>query len=271
MKIRFLSLCILFLLLVSGNGTTAGFAQEVTLTTTLEAPDSEITISARYGFSQDFGKWKITDNKAIEIKLELITSTNATILIEHMHSDVFIESTSSAFDGVTQDSMDDSFHGTQGGFLLTENYPYYETFSIEGTNDQFTTTMLDMYCYNVGFGGGCDGDSQSFRISERTLTHEYGVYGNSIIFIYDVLVKYDGEDYFHKQILTDNILIDLDTGVGDNSGDRADKEATEDVPLSMLYTILALGIPVYLVRRLHIHQRRHDAKTISYREAYENA
>ncbi len=63
------------------------------------------------------------------------------LFVEHLHADAVLESTLSHFDGITQDSMDDSFHGVQGGFLISEEYQYEEVFSIEGSSPKDTSTQ----------------------------------------------------------------------------------------------------------------------------------
>ncbi len=63
------------------------------------------------------------------------------LFVEHLHADVVVESTLSHFNGITQDSMDDSFHGVQGGFFISEEYQYGEVFSIEGSSPKDTSTQ----------------------------------------------------------------------------------------------------------------------------------
>lgn len=62
------------------------------------------------------------------------------MLIEHVHIDMSLKSTDTQFDGLSQDEMDDSFHGTsQDGFFVSNNYQYQNKFAIEG----FSKDLID--------------------------------------------------------------------------------------------------------------------------------
>ena len=122
-----------------------------------------ITLNTYFKLSGDFTNWKVTGNKAIDIQLRCLENPdNATILVEHLHADIIIESTKSGFDELTQDSMDDSFHGIQGGFLITTNYSYYE-------NDRCKTGI---YNFCKGCKGDCDKCQLGTLSSDRRVDNE---------------------------------------------------------------------------------------------------
>lgn len=183
-----------------------------------------ITFNRIYSIDGTFRNWTITGNKAINIKLKIVNNTrNATILIEHLHADIFIESTYSAFDDLTQDSMDDSFHGVQGGFLVTEDYFYEEVFSIEGSSPSFIRSTQNAYIYG-GFASS-SGTATEIKYSEARLINTYRVYGQTLVVIFDVLIKYENETYYHKHIIADNIFFDLEGTPEDNRGNSLDYES----------------------------------------------
>ena len=67
----------------------------------------------------DLSRWRITDSKVINMTAEVINvPEGATVLIEHVHIDMSLKSTDPQLDGLSQDNMDDSYHGiSQDGFL----------------------------------------------------------------------------------------------------------------------------------------------------------
>ncbi len=187
----------------------------VTMTHMIEGIEFETS----YAPTIDFDDWSITGNKAIEIKLTCENNPNMkTILVEHMHADIFIESNRSSFDDLTQDSMDDSFHGIQGGFFVSELYGYTEVFSIEGSSPEFQKTCGYVYQNYYGY------TETKLKFSEANLIKECGVYGQSLYVVYDILIKSLGEDYFHKYIITDNLFISLDGTISNNVGNEQDTD-----------------------------------------------
>ena len=86
----------------------------------------DILIRTTYWSPYGSEKWRITDNKILYIKLEILDMPEgATILVEHMHADCFIHSYFEDIDGLLQDTMDDKIHGgSTPGFLVSTSYPY---------------------------------------------------------------------------------------------------------------------------------------------------
>lgn len=57
------------------------------------------------------------------------------------------------------------------------------------------------------YGGG--GITQR-RLTENNLVHEGNVYANKMQVVYDVLIKYEGEEYYHVESVLDEFLIPIE-------------------------------------------------------------
>ena len=151
----------------------------------------------------DLSRWRITDSKVINMsaKIENVPE-GAVAFIEHVHIDMSLKSTNPQLDGLSQDNMDDSYHGTsQDGFFISQDYQYENKFAVEG----FSKDLIE------GWGFVC-GSYGSTSISEERLTEsnlvKYGkVYANKMQVVYDILIKYQGEDFYHVVSLLDEFLI----------------------------------------------------------------
>ena len=148
-------------------------------------------------------RWRITDSKVINMTAKLSNAPEgATVLIEHVHIDMSLKSKDPQLDGLAQDSMDDSYHGmSQDGFFIDEKYEYENTFAIEG----FSKELIDGWMFVAGsFGTGSVSDE---RLTENSLIRYGKVYANKMQVIYDVLVKYEAEEFYHVESITDEFLI----------------------------------------------------------------
>ena len=153
----------------------------------------------------DLSRWRITDSKTINMTAKVTNvPEGATILIEHVHIDMSLKSTNPQLDGLSQDSMDDSYHGTsQDGFWINEKYPYQNKFAIEG----FSKDLIDgltFVCGSYGYGS----ISQE-RLTEKNLTTYGKVYANKMQVVYDILIKYPKEDFYHVVSVLDEFLIPI--------------------------------------------------------------
>ena len=154
----------------------------------------------------DLNRWRITDSKVINMTAKISNvPEGATVLIEHVHIDMSLKSTNPQLDGLSQDNMDDSYHGTsQDGFYISEKYEYQNKFAVEG----FSKDLIDGWMFAVGSYGA--GSISQERLTERTLV-EYGdVYANKMQVVYDILVKYEGEEYYHVVSILDEFLIPVE-------------------------------------------------------------
>ena len=153
----------------------------------------------------DLSRWRITDSKTINMTAKVTNvPEGATILIEHVHIDMSLKSTNPQLDGLSQDSMDDSYHGTsQDGFWINEKYPYQNKFAIEG----FSKDLIDVDAFVCGSYGY--GSISQERLTEKNLTTYGKVYANKMQVVYDILIKYPKEDFYHVVSVLDEFLIPI--------------------------------------------------------------
>ncbi|MBP1309109.1 uncharacterized lipoprotein YehR (DUF1307 family) [Paenibacillus sp. 1182] len=171
------------------------------MTFTHELNGNTITTSYDLG-GYKLENWRITDSKSINISVGVKKkNTGSEILVEHVHADVSIKSTDPQLNGLTQDTMDNSYHGTsQDGFFINEKYSYANIFAIEG----FSKDIIDGWMFYQGDYG--NGQMLTKRLTENTLL-ESGTYGSQITVVYNLLVKNPGDDKYHIESLEDRILI----------------------------------------------------------------
>lgn len=151
----------------------------------------------------DLSKWRVTDSKVINMTAQVNNvPIGATVLIEHVHIDMSLKSTNPQLDGLTQDSMDDSYHGfSQDGFFVNDKYKYENKFAIEG----FSKDLIDGWSFTCGSYG--TGYISQERLTERNLVQYGNVYGNKMQVVYDILIKYSGEEHYHVVSIIDEFLI----------------------------------------------------------------
>lgn len=154
----------------------------------------------------NLGRWRITDSKVINMTAQVTNvPEGATILIEHVHIDISLKSTNPQLDGLLQDSMDDSYHGnSQDGFFISKNYPYQNQFAIQG----FSKDLIDGWMFVCGSYGS--GSISQNRLTEKNLVHSGKVYANKMQVVYDILIKYANEDFYHVVSVLDEFLIPIE-------------------------------------------------------------
>ena len=129
----------------------------------------------------------------------------ATVLIEHVHIDMSLKSTDPQLDGLSQDNMDDSYHGiSQDGFFISDKYQYQNKFAVEG----FSKDLIDGWTFVCGSYGS--GSITEERLTEKNLVKYGNVYANKMQVVYDVLVKYADEDFYHVVSVLDEFLIPVE-------------------------------------------------------------
>ena len=154
----------------------------------------------------DLSRWRITDTKVINMTAEVTNvPEGATVLIEHVHIDMSLKSTNPQLDGLSQDYMDDYYHGTsQDGFFISDKYQYQNNFSIEG----FSQNLIDGWMLLCGSYGAAHITQE--RLTEKNLVQHGKVYANKMQVVYDVLVKYADEDFYHVVSVIDEFLIPVE-------------------------------------------------------------
>ena len=151
----------------------------------------------------DLSRWRITDSKVINMTAKVTNlPKGATVLIEHVHIDMSLKSTNPQLDGLSQDYMDDSYHGTsQDGFFISDKYQYQNKFAVEG----FSKDLIDGWTFVCGSYG--EGSITKKRLTEQNLVQDGHVYANKMQVVYDILVKYADEDFYHVVSVLDEFLI----------------------------------------------------------------
>lgn len=154
----------------------------------------------------DLSRWRITYSKVINMTAEVINvPEGATVLIEHVHIDMSLKSTDPQLDGLSQDNMDDSYHGiSQDGFFISDKYQYQNKFAVEG----FSKDLIDGWTFVCGSYGS--GSITEERLTEKNLVKYGNVYANKMQVVYDVLVKYADEDFYHVVSVLDEFLIPVE-------------------------------------------------------------
>ena len=154
----------------------------------------------------DLSRWRITDSKVSNMTAEVINvPEGATVLIEHVHIDMSLKSTDPQLDGLSQDNMDDSYHGiSQDGFFISDKYQYQNKFAVEG----FSKDLIDGWTFVCGSYGS--GSITEERLTEKNLVKYGNVYANKMQVVYDVLVKYADEDFYHVVSVLDEFLIPVE-------------------------------------------------------------
>lgn len=154
----------------------------------------------------DLSRWRITDSKVINMTSQLKNvPEGVTVLIEHVHIDMSLKSTHPQLDGLSQDSMDDSYHGTsQDGFWVTNEYQYQNKFAIEG----FSKDLIEGWSFVCGSYGS--GYISQTRLTEKNLVEYGNVYANKMQVVYDILIKYADENYYHVVSVLDEFLIPVE-------------------------------------------------------------
>ena len=129
------------------------------------------------------------------------------VVIDHVHADISLMSTSAQLNGITQDSMDDTYHGSnQEGFHISNSDEYYNIFAIEGYTEQF---------YELW--GSAFGNYGSMRSSYERLTEsniiQTGTYAEKLNVIYDLSIKKPGSDKYYTKSVKNTIAIPVSQNV----------------------------------------------------------
>ena len=176
--------------------------------------DEDFTLSVDYDTNgYDLENWHVTDSKTIGIKVKTSNLPEGyEVYIDHVHADISLKSTLEQINGISQDSMDDTFHRqSQDGFYIDNDVEYYNVFSIDGYTDQF-----------YQFWGRAFGNygSMSSLLSSlyKQLTEEniikVGTYAEQLSVVYDILIKTPDSDKLYTKSVSDRILIPVSQDPG---------------------------------------------------------
>lgn len=174
----------------------------------LSVPGEKIKLSCTYDTGRyQLSKWRITDSKTLNMEVHTINVPKGTeVLIEHMHADISIKSTLAAVDGLVQDTMDDTFHGSsQDGFYINNRTKYINTFAIEG----YSKSLFEGWGHITGNYGSMS--LREKRLTEKVMIVNGYAYAQKVTIIYDLAIKNKKEEKYHSTSVTSEFLIPLDT------------------------------------------------------------
>lgn len=148
--------------------------------------------------------WHVTDSKSVNMEVHTKDLPEGyDVLVEHMHADISLASTSPQINGITQDSMDNSFHGTsQDGFVIDDETSYNRTFEIEGYTDQF----YQLWGHAFGAYGSVSNTYE--RMTESNIIN-VGTYAERLSVVYDLAIKAPGDEKYHSTSVKSEILIPI--------------------------------------------------------------
>jgi len=180
------------------------------LTRAIDIPGEQFQLETEYSTEYDTRYWHITDTKNLRMNALIKGAPEGTVvLVEHVHADISVMAGLAMVHGLPQDSMDDSIHGSdQGGFWITDKYPYDEVFVIEG----YSQTLISGWGFIVG-GLGMSSLSED-RLTEHNLVEGGKAYGEKMQVVYDLLIRYPNEPLFHTRSVVDEFLIPVAGGAG---------------------------------------------------------
>ncbi len=173
------------------------------LSQTFSVKDEDFSLLVDYDLGKyDLNKWHITDNKNIGMTVKTQNLPDGyEVSLDHVHADITIKSTEEQVNGITQDTMDDTYHGTsQDGFYIDNDNEYYNIFNIEGYTEHF----YQLWSYYYGT------DSRYLRLTESNLL-DAGVYAEKLTVVYDVAIKKPGIDKKYVKSVISEILIPVST------------------------------------------------------------
>lgn len=147
--------------------------------------------------------WLITSDK--ELYMNVFTKglpEGYTVYIDNVHIDTFILSDLAVFNGIKQDTMDDRIHNSMMmGFPISDTTSYVGINNIEGMNQEFIEATF------YGYSGYSSGSATTKRYLESDYRY-WGVYGNKITVVYDLLVKGPNDEDFRNISVIDKIVVE---------------------------------------------------------------
>lgn len=176
------------------DGITLGENQaSVVKTHTLD----DVVIETTYSIP-DAKAWYITQNKDVRITMRVLENpSNKDIRMAYMHADVSLASKYTDYHGMKQDNMNHEYKGvSQDGYELSLEHPFENIFSIDAYSDTFLR----------GWSYSGTGSAYETRPTERKLRSE-GVYGNEFNFVFNILIKEEGDSLFHIETFKDDFEI----------------------------------------------------------------
>lgn len=194
-----------------------GLVQEI------EVPNNDFKLITEYSCDDDSKrKWRITSDKFLYIKTYTEGLDDDTIVyIDNVHIDTSIKSKYAVMDGILQDSMDDHVHSSQMlGFPISDDTYYYGVNAIEGCNQEFIQGSM------YGINGYSSGEISSKRYTENDYINKFGVYGNKIQVVYDLLIKKKDEKDFSNVSVSTDFVVEVSNLENENINEESAKQKT---------------------------------------------
>lgn len=179
------------------------------LTQNLPIYNEDFSLICTYDVDKDtLENWHVTDTK--NIGMHVTTKglpENYEVYIDHVHADISLKSTSPQINGITQDSMDDTFHGySQDGFYINDNTEYYNIFAIDGYTSQF----YELWGHAFGDYGTIQ--SEYKRLTEKHIL-DVGTYAEKLSVVYDISIKNPDSDKVYTKSVISEILIPISKNI----------------------------------------------------------
>ena len=187
----------------------------------LDVKDEDFKLICDYdtgNYSLD--NWHVTDCKDVGMSVHTQGLPDGyEVVIDHVHADISLMSTSAQTNGITQDSMDDTYHGqNQDGFYISDTDEYYNTFSIEGYTNQF----YEIWGNSYGDYGSVHSEYQ--RLTESNIIKS-GTYAEKLNVVYDLSIKKPGSDKYYTKSVKSAISIPISQTVKYKDDDGNVREA----------------------------------------------
>lgn len=199
------------------DGLLNGLIQEI------EVPNNNFKLITEYTCDDNAKRqWRITSDKFLYIKVYTEGLDKDTVVyIDNIHIDTSIKSKYAVMDGILQDSMDDHVHSSQMiGFPISDNTYYYGVNAIEGCNQEFIQGSM------YGINGYSSGSISSERVTEDDYINKYGVYGNKIQIVYDLLIKKKDEKDFSNVSVSKDFVVEVTKNDNAKTNDKNEKTKT---------------------------------------------
>lgn len=147
----------------------------------------KIPLTATYGIDKHYvNNWWFTDNEEINLSIKPDKDVaGLSFGVNNVYSDVVIASSYIRFNGVRQDSVNQSYSNLPAGYVAIDKANDFDLpFQVESINENQTS----FYMIN-GYGS-----SDTERISEKEI-RQYA-YGAKLNVVWTIAIKYQGQTYF---------------------------------------------------------------------------
>lgn len=182
---------------------TAGDVKTPSLSQEIPVKDEDFSLVCTYDINKKvLENWRVTDSKDVGMDVHTKNLPKGyDCYIDHVHADISLKATTAQINGISQDSMDDTFHGqNQDGFGVGNDMHYYNIFNIDGYTDQF------YQIWGHAFGSYGHVSSSYQRLTEYNIL-KVGTYAEQLTVVYDISIKKPGSNKLYTKSVISKILI----------------------------------------------------------------